>query len=154
MLESFGGDFIMINASRIIISGNLIFDNCRIYNKVEQENMGLPDVFENDQLYFEDSLGYCNLTPDYSITVVEFHDSRIPYKAMSNGLAVKLMRICISSDITHSPAWIIPPQNYEKLGVPMIFDELAQFTFFTTDKILYITSDVNVPLIQYRKSKS
>jgi hypothetical protein len=142
----------MIFVDRLIVRGNLVFNNCKIYNRQEQEQMGLPNVFEDDQLYFEDSHGYSNLTQDYSITIAEFYNNRIPQKALKNNMVIKVMRICMSYDITHSPAWVILPEYYEELGVPMIFGEISQFSFFGVDKVLHVTCDANVPLIQYEKS--
>lgn len=139
----------MITADRIILAGDKSFQNCAIYDVDEQKSMGVLDLFEIDQFYFIDNLGKGYLVPDYIITTIEFMHNNIPDLALSTGVAKKVKRINVSSDITHAPAWIILNKDYDKLGVPRVFDGIMQFTLFGTDKILRITSDPNISLIEY-----
>lgn len=137
----------MITVDRIVISGDKTFDNCKIYDISEQANMKVPNIFEDDQLYFVDGLGDKYFVPDYVVTVVEIRNSPILRKALLNKYFVEVSRINIA-DITHAPAWIIPNKYYNELDMPIIFDGGIQLAFFESHHALYITSDVNVCLIQ------
>jgi len=138
----------MIKVDRLVLAGDKTFQDCKIYDRSEQAEHKVPNVFEDDQLFFVDGLGDKYFMPDYMITTAEFLHSPIPKLAIDKKLAVKVTRVNVSSDITHSPAWVIPNRNYDELGVPRIFDGLMQFTFFDAQKILYITADTSICLIQ------
>jgi hypothetical protein len=138
----------MIEVNRLVLAGDKTFQDCKIFNREEQTKYKVPNVFEDDQLFFIDKLGDKYFIPDYMITTAEFLHSPVPKMALDRKMAVKVTRVNVSSDITHAPAWIIPNRNYDELGVPRIFDGLMQFTFFDVRKILYVTADTNICLIQ------
>lgn len=138
----------MIFADRLTLAGDKTFQNCKIYNTSEQEKLKVPNIFEIDQIYFEDGLGHKYLIPDYMITTAEFINNPIPKMALNNKFYIEVNTVNVSSDITHSPALIIPNKHYEELGVPILFSGLMQFTFFDRQKVLYITSDTNICLIR------
>lgn len=129
----------MIKVKRMIVSGDKPFEDCEVYRLHEQNSF--PNLFEDDQICFKDRLGVRYIISDYTITCIELNRKMAPPPN-----SIKARRINIASDITFSPAWILP--DWRDQGIPDIFGYPFQFVFIDRDKYVYVTNDVNVVLVE------
>jgi hypothetical protein len=132
----------MIDAIRINVSENIVYDKVKIYTIDEQQKMGIPDFFEDSQICFRDSFGkryICDSDMVGDIILREMSPSRD---------FIKVARITITwNQLVFSPAWIIPCDKCEDRGIPAIFVGIKQFCF-VSDGQLHITKDDRVGPIE------
>jgi hypothetical protein len=129
----------MINALRITIDSDKIYDNVNIYQGRELEQF--PNFFEDSDFAFTAKDGTFVL-PYYSVTIIQLDSIT---RNIKDG--VKLKRLSINSDITFSNPIIIPPELYDRYDIPLIFPANDQFAF-TDLQGTWISSDYQVALAQ------
>jgi len=130
----------MINARRMIIAGDKSFENCQLYTSQEQQDAGHPNLFEHNQMVFRDSHKNRYIIPNYVITYIELGRRVAPPPD-----SVKAIRIILSSDISFAPAWVL--KDFRQHDIPDLFGYPFQFAF-VADKKIYITTDVNIIMVQ------
>ena len=134
----------MIRAARVLVSGSISVPNVKIFGLEDQNNKGIFNVFEDEQLCIQDSAGSRYLIASHNITEVQLKPiSGIP---IAKDL-IRVQRIVLSGEVIHSPAAIIPAHKYEALGIPNIFGDELQLAFYASDG-LYVVSDAAVVFIQ------
>ena len=129
----------MINALRITIDGDKIYDNVDIYQGDELKQF--PSFFEDSDFAFKSKDGIFVL-PYYSVTIIQLDSIS---RNIKNGL--KLKRLSINSDITFQNPTIIPPELYGGHNIPLVFPANDQFAF-TDLQGTWISSDYQVALAQ------
>lgn len=126
----------MIQATKVTLSGGLIFSPARIYTNSEIQKLGLPLWFEDATLGVETEEGKI-LIPTYKIVDIHINTSR---KTISKNLCRTVRRISLAGEMTYGPCQLVLPLKHKEAGIPQIFKPYEQFSFATTDG-LHITSD-------------
>jgi hypothetical protein len=133
----------MIDAIRINISDNIVFDNIKLYSLEEQKAANIPNLFEGGQIYFRDKFNKRYACDDDMVGDITLREQS-PLREF-----VKVSRITITwNQIVYSPAWIIPDSLCEKHGIPVIFIDQKQFCFIA-DRHLHVTKDEHIALIEF-----
>ena len=132
----------MVDALRIVITGNIPYEHVKIYSQFLGGPMPAPDLFEDSQLVFTCKHGKFVL-PDYAIRVIQLHNRT---KVRPPDTALRVKRILLSDDLNYQDCHIIKQEDYGRFGVPQIFREYEQLTFLCKDG-LYITPDFQVQYI-------
>jgi len=129
----------MVRCKRINTCENITFDTIELYSLDEQRKMGLPDLFELDQLCFKDSFGNIHLANDEMVGLINMGHC-VPGPDL-----VKVQRIVVTWDqISFAPCWLIQEHQYDKYNVPHVFANLIEQFTFISDDIMYITKDDRV----------
>lgn len=132
----------MIKCKRINACENITFESIELLSIDEQKALGLPDLFEKDQLCFKDSFEKIHLANDEMVGLIA-----IRHQHPSDDM-LKVQRVTVTWDqISFSPGWLILPELYDKYDVPHVYAELDEQFTFIADDIMYITKDDRVALV-------
>lgn len=134
----------MLKAIRILISGNVSYEDVTIYSNEDQKALPIPNLFEDSQIIVTCKCGNFIIT-DYQIVQVHVRKGRI---RPPDG-CFKILRIRLSDDIQHGISYIVPPEKWDQLGIPMLFRDFEQFVFMNKEGI-FITTDFNVLDIRWK----
>tara|TARA_R100001244_G_scaffold25113_4_gene25552 strand:+ start:12702 stop:13106 length:405 start_codon:yes stop_codon:yes gene_type:complete len=134
----------MIKAVRLVLHGNLSYENVSILPLEEQGHLGLPDLFEDSQIVFTCKDGKYIL-PDYQIILIHLKTGRT---RVPDG-SFKTVRIRLQENITHEASSIVPKSEWASLGVPQVFRNFEQFVFVNKEGI-FITTDYNVRDVRFK----
>jgi hypothetical protein len=130
-----------IQAARITIDGDKLYQNVTIYHGEELNNY--LNFFEDSDFAFRTHQGLFTL-PYYNVTLIQL--DTVPRKLGRDG--IKLVRLTLSSDISFHNPILIPMQHYAKYKIPLIFPEADQFAFCDIQGT-WISSDYQVALVQH-----
>jgi hypothetical protein len=133
----------MNKIKRIILSGDLVYENVEIIYRGEKDQAQLPEYFEDAQVTFRTAVDGSIIAPSYSIMLAWFSVEDV----LPDEHSREVSRITLGGNITHSPAKILDPGMSEEVGVPWIFNEVEQFVF-SCQQGTFITTDFNVIQIQ------
>ncbi len=134
-----------IQLLRLNTCDNITFENVTLYTLTEQRNIGIPDLFENEQICWVDAHGHTNIASNSMVSAIAVR------KMKPTNELLKVRRICITHDqITFSPAWVIRTKLLDKYGVPVVYNKVKQFCF-VADGMLYITKDDKVALVELER---
>lgn len=130
-------------APRIVIKGNMPYENVEIFDIEEQQNRGIPNFFEDFQIAFK-----CQkrlyIVPQYQVSYIWWKKRMRPIPG-----CVKVRRLTIDGEIVHAPAHIINQALYQEMKLPNIYDPAQQFAFIGCGG-LFITSDFKIIIIEYK----
>lgn len=133
----------IIRCPRIIVTwAGMSFGSVSVYDLASQRENGIPNIFEDEQIYFTDMHGDPYIVRDTQVVEI-----LLDIPAPSKDKLISIRRITLDNEITHSPAFIIPPELYGEYGVPPIFNRKDEQLAFVAEEGVYTTMDSNVLLI-------
>lgn len=131
----------MIKVLRITLNSNNPYDNVEILDQSEQDNLGIPNIFEDAQVAFRCKMGIF-FFPDYKVRMIQLK------KYASKPLGTKFKRILLDDELNFSECYRITPDQYEKYGVPQVFRPDEQFVFWCKSDGIIIVPDFQIIYIR------
>jgi len=105
----------MIKAKRVLLCGDIVYDDVEIYKYGEPGGKYLPNMFERYQIYIKNKV-IKTTTNSKLINMVQLRrETPKPYM-------IPLKRIVITyGQISFGPAYLIPEDRYDELNIPFLF---------------------------------
>lgn len=110
----------MFKAAVVSLSGDLSHENVPFFEKSDYERLGITPYL-NDQTCVFEADGKIIQTHQYNINLIKL-DSR----ARTSNTPVEL--IIIINEMKYDNSYIIPKEDWEKQGIPIIFKEHENLT--------------------------
>lgn len=136
----------MIKANKLVICGDITYDDVNIYRFGEPGGRYIPNLFEKYQLYLKNRTTSATISMD-TISLVRLRRES-PKEYMQ-----KIKRIVIIyGQTSFGPAWLIPENKYKELGIPFIFSydyKDVEHCAFVSDEWIWLTKDELVASIEH-----
>lgn len=135
----------MIKANRLILSGDIIYDNVKIYKYGEPGGHYISGLFERYQLFIKTNIVKATISMD-QVSLVQIR------KMNPKAYMMKVKRMVMNGQVSFGPAWLIPEDKYAELDIPFLFKydyKNIEHHAFIADGWLYLTKDESVISIEH-----
>jgi len=136
----------MIKANRLILSGEIVYDNVEVYQYGEPGGIYIPELFEQYQLFIKNNAIKATICMNM-INIIQL--KRMKPKSYMR----RVKRLVVTyGQISFGPAWIIPEDKYEELGIPYLFNydyKDTEHCAFVSDGWCFLTKDELIISIEH-----
>ena len=133
----------MTFAETLTISGDMVFENVKIFDREESIRKGYGDYFEDAQIVFSCKEGTF-VMPSYNIQLIRLSKTKT---MLPTQLSHRVKRITISGNISYENCMVLKSGKHEEANIPLIFAPYDQFVFSCKDGT-FITIDFSVALVE------